>query len=312
MEGMVVVTVTQTVSFGWFTIIIVPVIVVVLLLAVGAAGKSMGGAIRMGHGILTSATMRRMGHGLLRLLTPIVTLLCVISGSVQLVHATDEVIWRDRWNRMGSLIQLGYMIGVDDLVHVLSAYKRFYAQFPRSGGFLANSLHRAHQCLNQMNFTTVQAELDFATAVIRKQTDPQINVASVIYRTLEIGSPCDSEGRVEDADMISGSAFMWKDRWDQDLSEHNRFLDGYVAGMLDLVRNLDNAGKTPVVLAQDVTAAAACDGKIGRGKNVSVGQVKRVILQAIQGPNHSDPVESMSQAVFEALRLCRTAPKEAR
>jgi hypothetical protein len=89
--------------------------------------------------------------------------------------------------------------------------------------------------------------------------------------------------------------FVWKDRWTQELQFYK---DGYASGVVDLLRHLDNAGKTNSVLAGDILAATSC---AVRQKLNAVGKLMNFINPQLA--KITDPLESTSGAIFDILHV---------
>jgi hypothetical protein len=56
------------------------------------------------------------------------------------------------------------------------------------------------------------------------------------------------------------------------------FHDGYASGLADIIRHLDNAGKTPRVLATDLASASLCDRK---RQIVTIADLEKVTTPAL-------------------------------
>lgn len=237
--------------------------------------------------------------------------LCII-GLILMVVApvravTDEFIWRDRWNQMGVESKDGYIIGIYDSVWVLWwDTVKDSLKLDGKTSHLQSDLQTAHSCAN--GFTTIKSGVEFAAKTMSRKFDPQTPAASIIYEALIACDPGFKPARYQQI-----NDFVWKDRWDQYINNDSQtgntnlfskfFIDGYVAGILDLIRNLDNAAKTQPVLQRDVIDAWGCGDKISKGKNTTIGHVVNVVDKTIR--TDKGPTESMAMAIFDALRICR-------
>lgn len=98
-----------------------------------------------------------------------------------------------------------------------------------------------------------------------------------------------------------GVNFVWKDRWDTGVFANDQFHDGYAGGIADIIRHLDNAGKTASVLLDDISKASACT--TNRGGPHTVGDLMKTVTPVVNS-RKDDPLASTSGAVFDALIAC--------
>lgn len=209
---------------------------------------------------------------------------------------TDEFIWQDRWQNMGLIFRDGYVLGISDSTHAIFALL-LDKKAP-------NGLRLAHICLRSM--TQIKQVTGFVSQAVGQQTDPQEGVAPITIAALvtcglsrtEPGKPITP---IDPADLDLGAEFVWKDRWESGPLAVDDFRDGYAAGIADIIRQLDNAGKTPVVLLVDVLTASNCTGAKGGIHNV--GALMNTVTPVIDS-HKQDPLASISGTVFDALLAC--------
>jgi len=259
---------------------------------------------RRGNGSLASKHRQRAdvgGETVLRLRMGsllVVWIAACLSASAP-VWAADVFVSREQWGPTTSDFRDGYVVGIQDVLQPLRTYSivgpvQIGVQFPEY-------LHQAHACIR--HFYTMREAVNFAEDAINRQSEPRAAVALVIYRAL---LDCDA---TKDYGEHFGSAgviaYVWKERWDKDIEPHRAdFADGYVAGVTDLLRGLDDAGKSAPVLTKDVLDASVCSTKLARGP-VSMDTLVAFVSRSVAGPGPHDPQQSMALAIFEALRACK-------
>jgi hypothetical protein len=232
-----------------------------------------------------------------RLAQQILITLAVIMLAGEVVPTTadpDLWIWRDRWNVMGRAFQDGYVTGVVDAVMHLGKV-----------GNSADVARWAHTGIAD-RFPTIQSAVEWADAGVAKTSDPlQIVADMIITRLIRHGNGYD-EDEIQSSPPFLHDGFIWKDRWARyysDVLVGKFFCDGYVTGAFDIIRSLDNAGKSPTVLKADIGRAAGMVERLAvraHNKNPNLYSV----LQAIR-PRlalSQDPTENMAMVIFEAMR----------
>jgi hypothetical protein len=75
--------------------------------------------------------------------------------------------------------------------------------------------------------------------------------------------------------------------------------DGYASGLADIIRHMDNAGKTPRVLATDFISASLCAKKRHIATVADLEKVTNPALAIVK-----EPFASTAGIIFEALRAC--------
>ncbi len=202
---------------------------------------------------------------------------------------SDEFMRPDRWPTMAWQFQDGYAMGVWDTVQDLADFP------PDVRAYIPLLLRQAHACLRGM--TDIPDVSVFASRAIARITDPRQNVISSIVSGLAACAvvPPSSAGTVDAA----GGTFMWKERWDNDPSYFARrdLHEGYAAGVADVLRHLDNSGKPPSAVVQDIVDAGRCRTV------ATIDDLVDLVGPAIAA-HEGDPSVSMSGVIFDAIAAC--------
>lgn len=218
----------------------------------------------------------------------------MLCGVVPAAAEPDLWIWRDRWNIMGSAFQNGYITGVFDAVVQLA--------------LLGNSpavLSWAHKGVGD-RFPTIRSAVEWTDAGVAKAADPLQMIADMITTRLLRHANGFDEDDIQASPASLRVGFMWKDRWVRDYSDvlvGRFFCDGFVSGVFDTIRSLDNQGKSPTVLMTDIDRAAGMSKRLEartHKKNPTLDNILQVIRPVIS--LSQDPTENMAIAIFEAMR----------
>ncbi|HXX38345.1 MAG TPA: hypothetical protein VEP50_09375 [bacterium] len=201
----------------------------------------------------------------------------------------DEFMRQDRWQTTTWQFQDGYAMGVWDTVQDL-------ADFPADvRAYIPLLLRRADTCLHSMpRIADVSA---FASRAIARISNPQQNVISSVVSGLGACAPVNAPSNsTVDA---TGGTFMWKGRWENDREYFARddLHDGYASGVADVLRYLDNTGKTPSALVQDVVDAGKCSTV------KTVDDLADLVGPAIAA-HKDDSSGSISGVIFDAILAC--------
>jgi hypothetical protein len=187
---------------------------------------------------------------------------------------SDEFVRQDRWATVTWQFQDGYAMGVWDTVQDL-------ADFPVDvRAYVPLLIRKAHTCLHTMTESTEVAA--FAARSIAR-----------IAACAVVGAPSNST-----VDAVGGT-FMWKGRWDTDRAYFARedLHEGYATGVADILRHLDNTGKTPAVLVRDIVDAGQCS------IIKTVDDLANLVGPAIDA-HKDDPSASTSGVIFDAFLAC--------
>lgn len=211
----------------------------------------------------------------------------IIAAAVPAAADPDLWIWRDRWNNMGQVFQDGYITGVLDAVETIGR------------SFNSPDVVRWAHTGIASRFPTIKSAVEWTNAGITKGTDPLAIVADTILgRLIRHGNGYDED------EVSSGSHFgaIWKDRWEREWSQSPGG-DGYAAGVFDIIRGLDNAGKSPDVLRADVRRAAGMLHRLEQRTHRQYPLLSDIIKAVRSAISRSeDPTENMALAIFEAMR----------
>jgi hypothetical protein len=230
--------------------------------------------------------------------TALLIILALAFPTSNAIAVTEEFIWQDRWVQAGIDFQKGYAIAIDDLPAVLLDLE-FGSRWQANQGYsnrVPIALRKAHQCLHSASapFTTIEQTTKFANQVMTVANDPQEPVAGRVLASLV---SCNANAPDEDTTTDPAKKWEWKDRWDHEESE---FKDGYASGLADLVRHLDNAGKQPRTLLNDISAATHCSAI--KPDLMTIGGYTRYVRVSLS--KRGDPLQSTAGAIFEILRVC--------
>jgi len=242
------------------------------------------------------------GETVLRLRTGylLVVWVAALLSAIAPVWAADAFVSRDQWGPTTAAFRNGYVLGIQDVLQPLRIYS--VAGPIQIGVPFPEYVRQAHACIR--HFYTMREAVNFGEDAINRQSEPRASVALVIYRAL---LDCDA---TKDYGQNFGSAgvtaYVSKDRWDKEVEPHLAdFADGYIAGLTDLLRGLDNAGKSAPVLTKDVQDASICSTKLNTGRPVSMAALVGFVNRSVAAPGYHDPQQSMAAAIFEALRVCK-------
>jgi len=218
-----------------------------------------------------------------------VGLVVLLAAPAAAVAQADEFVRQERWANVTWQFQDGYAMGIWDTVQDL-------ADFPADvRAYLPLLIRKAHTCLRSMTQSTEVAT--FASRAIARIANPQQNVISSLVSSF---AACDVVGAPSNSTVDAvGGTFMWKGRWDTDREYFARddLHEGYASGVADIVRHLDNTGKTPSVLVRDIVDAGKC------AIVKTVDDLANLVGPAIDA-HKDDPSASTSGVIFDAFLTC--------